>query len=142
MALLVLVTVNVFANDVTGGKVDPYIENKFKEQYGSSMSVTWKVVEDVSIATFIEHGREKQVYYFNDGQMFGFGAAISRSSLPAAVEKSINNRFASPEIQVVYEFRPNDAPTQYFVQLRTKRHLMIVAANEFGALDVRKKTKI
>ena len=73
--LLSIISLNVFAKSPTGDKVDPVIESKFKKEFGSNVKVSWEVVQDVSIATYTENGEEKQVYYFSDGEVFGFGKA-------------------------------------------------------------------
>ena len=47
----------VFAK-ATGTKVSPLVEAKFKKQYGPIVNVSWKIIEDVSIATFRKRSRE------------------------------------------------------------------------------------
>jgi hypothetical protein len=134
--LLALATSNLFAKTPGTGKVDPVVEDNFKKQYGASVNVSWEIMHDISIATFTDQGEEKQVYYFNDGQILGIGKAISRDLLPVMIKRSINQRFDSEAIQTVYEFRSKDAPTSYFIRLVTKNHTRIVSANEFGDIDV------
>jgi hypothetical protein len=137
--LLTLAALNVFAKTPGRGNVDPFIEAKFKEEFGTSIKVSWQVVQDVSIATFLEQGSEKQVYYFENGEVMGFGKVVDRNVLPEEARKSINERFDSAIIQSVYEFKSNDAPTRYFVYVYTERHFRIVSVNEFGDVQVYKK---
>src|SRR6185295_16718063 len=46
----------VFATAPTGVKVSPIVEAKFKKQYGPIVNVSWKIIDDISIATFTELG--------------------------------------------------------------------------------------
>jgi hypothetical protein len=140
--LLTLATINLFAKTPGGGNVNPLIEAKFQQEFGTSIKVSWQVIDDISVATFVEQGREKQVYYFSDGQVLGFGKVVDREALPEAARKSINERFNSAIIQSVYEFVSNDAPTRYFVYVYTERHFRIVAVNDFGDIQVYKKVGI
>src|SRR5689334_12129553 len=60
----------VFAK-ATEEKVSPLIEAKFKKQYGPIINVSWKVINDISIATYNDQGEQRDVYYYNDGEVFG-----------------------------------------------------------------------
>jgi hypothetical protein len=139
--LLTIVTLNLFAKTPNGDKVDPFIEAKFKKEFGSSVNVTWKNVEGISVATFVDEGTTKDVYYFDSGDILGFGKIIPRDRLPETVKASINAKASSGLIQTVYEFREMGAPTRYFVTVVSKTYSMIVAANEFGQFEVRQKIK-
>jgi hypothetical protein len=130
-----------------GGKVSPLIEAKFKNQYGDPAIASWSVVDDVAdvqitIATFTEAGEQKEVYYFDDGEIFGIGKNIRRDLLPENVIKAINARFNSGIIQTAYEFKERSAATRYFVRLVTPKHTMIVSANEFGETRVYQKERL
>jgi hypothetical protein len=140
--LLVLVTLSLYAKKPNGGKVDPLIESKFKKEFGSSVNVSWKVVNDVSIATFTDQGEEKEVFYDSDGEMLGFGKNIRRVSLPETVNKSIMTRFNSGVIQTAYEFKTKDSPTCYYVRVLTPRYAAIVSANEFGDIVIIQKERM
>ncbi len=136
----------VYAKTVKGEKVSPLIEAKFKKQYGNSADVSWSVVDDLSdvhitIATFNEDGEQKEVYYFDDGEVLGIGKTIRRDLLPENVVKSINTRFTSGVIQTAYEFKERSSATKYFVRLVTPKHTMIVSATEFGETRVYQKEK-
>src|SRR4030095_4120348 len=140
--LLTLAALNLSAKTLGEGTVDPFIEAKFQKEFGSSVKPSWQVIEDISVATFTDQGRVKQVFYFDDGQMLGWGKSIDRNLLPDEAAKSIKNRFNSAIIQSVYEFKSNDAPTRYFVYLYTESHFRIVAVNEFGDIQVYKKMRL
>ena len=137
----------VFAKTLKGAKVNPLIESKFKKQYGNLVNVSWSIIDDLSdvhitIATFTEDGEEKEVYYYDDGEIFGIGKNIRRDLLPENVVKSINARFSSGVIQTAYEFKERSSSTRYYVRLVTPRHTMIVSANEFGETRVYQKEKL
>ncbi len=137
----------VFAKTVKGEKVSPLIESKFKKQYGNLVNVSWSVIDDLSgmhitIATFTEDGEEKEVYYYDDGEIFGIGKTIRRDHLPENVTKSITARFSSGVIQMAYEFKERSSSTRYYVRLITPKHTMIVSANEFGETRVYQKEKL
>ena len=137
---------SVFAKTVKGDKVSPLIESKFKKQYGNP-NVSWSVVDDASdvritIATFTEQGEQKEVYYYDDGEVYGIGKTIRRDHLPENVTKSISARFTSGVIQTAYEFNERNSPTRYFVRVVTPRHSMIVSANEFGETRVYQKERL
>ena len=137
----------VFAKSLKGEKVSPLIESKFKKQYGNPGNVSWSIVDDasdvrVTIATFTEGGEQKEVYYYDDGEIYGIGKTIRRDHLPESVTKSINTRFSSAVIQTAYEFKESSFSTRYFVRLVTPRHAMIVSANEFGEIRVYQKEKL
>ncbi len=142
LVLLTVVTLNVFAKTTTGDNVDPSIESKFKKTYGPLVNVSWKVIENVSIATYTEHGEEKSVYYFEDGEVFGIGKVITRDQLPESVTEAISNRFTDGVIQTAYEFKTADSPTRYYVRVATPRHSLVVSGNEFGGLQVNEKVRI
>ena len=136
----------VFAKTLTGENVNPLIEAKFKKQYGNVVHVSWSVVDDrsdaqVTIATFTENDEEKEVYYYDDGEVLGIGKSIKRDLLPENVVKSINSRFTSGIIQTAYEFKERSSATKYFVRVITPNHTMIVSANEFGETRVYQKEK-
>jgi hypothetical protein len=139
---LTLITFSAFAKNSGGGKVDPFIESKFKKDFGTAINVSWSVVQDVSIATFTEQGQERQVYYLNSGDIFGFGKSIARDMLPESIHRSIRERFNSGIIQTVYEFKSTDQPTRYFVRVVTPRHSVVVSANEFGELGITQKQRL
>jgi hypothetical protein len=137
----------VFAKTLKGGKVSPLIESKFKKQYGNLANVSWSIIDDqsdvqITIATFTEDGEEKEVYYYDDGEIFGIGKTIRRDLLPENVTKSINARFSSGVIQTAYEFKERSSSTRYFARVITPRHTMIVSANEFGETRVYQKEKL
>lgn len=139
--MLTVAALNLYAKTPGGGNPDPFIESKFKQEFGA-VKVSWQVIQDITVATFIEQGREKQVYYFEDGQVFGFGNVVDRASLPEAARKAISERFNSGIIQSVYEFKSTDAPTRYIVYLYTKDYFRIVSVNDFGYVSVYKKEKM
>jgi len=137
----------VFAKSAKGEKVSPVIEAKFKKQYGTTENVSWSIVDDVSdvritIATFTENGEQKEVYYYDDGEVYGIGKTIRRDALPENVTKSINARFSSGVIQTAYEFNERSSSTRYFVRVVTARHSMIVSATEFGDTRVYQKERL
>jgi hypothetical protein len=137
----------VVAKTPKGGKVNPVIESKFKQQYGNLVNVSWSIIDDVSdvhitIATFTEDGVESEVYYYDDGEILGVGKSIKRDLLPENVVKSLNARFSSGVIQTAYEFKERSSSTRYYVRLVTPRHTMIVSANEFGDTKVYQKEKL
>ena len=138
---LIVAALNLYAKTPGGGNVDPFIEAKFQKEFGA-VKVSWQVIQDITVATFIEQGQEKQVFYFEDGQVFGFGNVVDRASLPEAARKAINSRFNSGVIQSVYEFKSNDAPARYIVYLYTKDYFRIVSVNDFGSIQVYKKEKM
>jgi len=139
--LLMAVTLSVFAKTPNGDKVDPFIEAKFKKEFGSSVNVSWKNVEGIYVATFIDKGTTKDVYYFDNGDILGFGKSVPRNMLPESTKELINERISSGLIQTVYEFRETGAPTRYFVTVVSKTYSLIVAANEFGQFEVLQKIK-
>ena len=136
-----------YAKALKGGKVNPLVEAKFKKQYGSPANVSWSVVDDASdvritIATFTDNGEEKEVYYYDDGEVFGIGKTIRRDHLPENVTRSVNTRFNSGVIQTAYEFKERASSTRYYMRIVTPRHAMIVSANEFGETRVYLKERL
>ena len=131
----------VFAK-TTGVKVSPLVEAKFKKQYGPIVNVSWKIIEDISIATFNEQGSQRDVFYYNDGETFGFGKPVDTDALPKVVIESFNKRFGQGTIQAVYEFKTSDFPTRYYVRVLTPRHSVIASATEFGDITIYQKQKI
>lgn len=143
LLLLLVVTINLFAKDPTGGKVDPLIERKFQQEFGPEVKASWQTVEGIFVATFVDsHGQEKQAYYYEDGTILGRGKAIDKNLLPESTSRQINERFNPIVIQTVYEFRSIDSPVRYFVRLVNKHFFMIVSANEFGDVYVVKKERV
>jgi hypothetical protein len=134
--LFTLLSLNLYAKSPNGDKVDPLIENRFKKEFGASVNVSWEIIQNISIATYTVQGEEKQVYYFSDGEILGFGKTLRKDLLPPTVTNSINKRFDSEIIQAVYEFKSKDAPTGYFIRLFTPHTMKIVSANEFGEIAV------
>jgi len=132
----------VFAKAPTGEKVPALIEAKFKKQYGPVIAVSWKVIGDISIATFNELGVEKHVYYYNDGETFGFGKLIDKDVLPKAVRESFTERFSKGVLQAVYEFKTLDSPTRYYVRVIAPNYFAIASATEFGDVTIYQKERI
>ena len=137
----------VFGKTLKGEKVSPLIEAKFKKQYGNLINVSWSVVDDLSdvhvtIATFTENAEEKEVYYYDDGEILGIGKNIRRDLLPENVVKSINSRFKAGIIQTAYEFKERSSSTRYFVRVVTPRYSMILSSNEFGDTRVYQKERL
>jgi len=141
LVLLTVVTLNLFAKTPNGDKVDPFIEAKFKKEFGSSVDVSWKNVQGISVATFNDQGVTKDVYYFDNGDVLGFGQIIPRNTLPETIKSSIAGKVAGGLVQTVYEFRETGAATRYFVTVVSKTYSLIVCANEFGQFEVREKVK-
>ena len=139
--LTVVVTLNLFAKSPNGDKVDPFIEAKFKKEFGSAVDVSWKNVEGIAVATFSDQGTTKDVYYFDNGDVLGFGQIVPRNALPETIKASINEKFSSALVQTVYEFKETGAATKYFVTVVSKTYSLIIAANEFGQFEVREKIK-
>ena len=86
----------VFAKTLKGGKVNPLIESKFKKQYGNLANVSWSIVDDqsdvqITIATFTEDGDEKEVYYYEDGEILGIGKTYKKRSIAGKCSE-INQR--------------------------------------------------
>ncbi len=132
----------VFAKAPTGAKVSPLVEAKFKKQYGPIVNVSWKVINEISIATFTEQNTQKDVFYYSDGETFGFGKPIDKDELPKIVSGSLNKRFKEGTIQAAYEFKASDSPTRYYVRLIARGYLVIASADEFGDITVYQKQKI
>ena len=132
----------VFAKAPTGEKVSALIEAKFKKQYGPIVNVSWKVINDISIATYTDQGEQRDAYYYNDGEFFGFGKLIDKGLLPNVVSKSLGKRFNQGTVQVVYEFKTTDLPTRYYVRIAAPRYVVIAAATEFGDITVYQKETI
>jgi hypothetical protein len=140
--LLTLTTFNLYAKSPGGEQVDPLIEAKFKKEFGSSVNVSWKIVEDVSVAIFIDQGQEKEVFYDSDGAILGLGRDLRRDLLPETVSRSIKTRFNTGIIQTAYEFKSKGSPTRYYVIVITERYAMIVSADEFGGMTIVQKEKL
>lgn len=140
--LLTLTTFNLFARSPGGEQVDPLIEAKFKKEFGPSVNVSWKIVEDVSVAIFLDQGQEKEVFYDADGEILGLGRDLKRDLLPEAVNRSIKTRFNSGIIQTAYEFKSKSSSTRYYVIVITERYAMIVSADEFGGMTIVQKEKL
>jgi len=132
----------VFAKAPTGEKVPALIEAKFKKQYGPVIAVSWKVIDDISVATFNEQGVEKDVYYYNDGETFGFGKLVDKDVLPKVVRESFTERFSKGVLQAVYEFKTLDSPTRYYARVIAPNYFAIASATEFGDVTIYQKEKI
>ncbi len=132
----------VFAKAPRGEKVSPLIEAKFKKQYGPIINVSWKIIDDISIATFSEQDGERDVFYYNDGETFGFGKSINKNQLPKVVSESFNKRFSEGVIQATYEFKTIESPTRYYVRIIAPNYVVIASATEFGDVTVYQKQKI
>lgn len=142
LVLLTFVTLNLFAKAPSGDKVDPTIEAKFKKQYGPLVDVSWKVIDDISIATYTEQGEERSVYYYDSGEVFGIGKIVKREELPESISEAIKKRFTDGVVQTVYEFKAPAASTRYYVRVVTPRHSMVVSGDEFTGLQVNTKQKL
>jgi hypothetical protein len=140
LLLLILVTLNLFAK-TNGDKVDPLIENKFRQEFGSSVNVSWKIIDDVSIAMFAEDGQEKEIYYSSEGEIIGFGKTISKDLLPVRISQAIHVKFNSSVIQKIYEYKSQVSPTSYFIRLVSPRFSFVITANEFEEITIIKKEK-
>ena len=132
----------VFAKAPTEVKVSPVVEAKFKKQYGPIVNVSWKIINDISIATFTELSIQTDVFYYNDGETFGFGKPIDKDEMPKVVTASLNKRFSEGTIQAVYEFKTSDSPTRYYVRVIAPHYSAIASVNEFGDITVYQKQKI
>jgi len=132
----------VFAKAPSGDKVSPLVEAKFKKQYGPVVNVSWKIIEDISIATFTEQDGQRDVFYYSDGETFGFGKLIDKSLLPKSVTGLLKNRFKEGVVQALYEFKTTDSPTKYYVRVIAPGYVVIASATEFGDVTVYQKEKI
>ena len=118
------------------------IEAKFKRQYGPVVNVSWKIIEEVSIATFIEQGIQRDVFYYNDGETFGFGKPVDKNTLPKVVNGSLTKRFSEGIVQAAYEFKTPDSPTRYYVRIVAPNYYVVASATEFGDITIYQKQKI
>jgi len=141
LLLLTAVTLNLFAKTPNGDKIDPFIEAKFKKEFGSAVNVTWRNVEGISVATFVDGGTTKDVYYYENGDVLGLGQIVPKNMLPETIKASITEKLSAGLIQSVYEFKETSAATKYFVTVVSRSYSWIVAANEFGQFEVREKIK-
>jgi hypothetical protein len=132
----------VFANAPTGVEVSPVVEAKFKKQYGPIVNVSWKIIDEISIATFTELGIQTDVFYYNDGETFGFGRPVDKDELPGVVSESLNKRFSGGTIQAAYEFKTPESPTRYYVRVNAHGYSVTASATEFGDITVYQKQKI
>jgi len=132
----------VFSKVLSGVTVSPLIEAKFKRQYGPVVNVSWKIIEEVSIATFIEQGTQRDVFYYNDGETFGFGKPVDKNTLPKVVNGSLTKRFSEGIVQAAYEFKTQDSPTRYYVRIVTPSYSVVASATEFGDITIYQKQKI
>jgi hypothetical protein len=132
----------VFAKALSGVKVSPLVEAKFKKQYGPIVNVSWKIIEDISIATFTDQSTQRDVFYYDDGETFGFGKRIGKDELPKAVSGSLDKRFSEGTIQDAYEFKTSDSPTRYYVRIIAGGHSVVASANEFGGITIYERQKI
>jgi len=139
--LLSLSTLSISAKTLGGGEVDPAIERKFKTQFGSTVKVSWEIVDGVSIGTYSDQGQEKQVYYTSDGEIFAFGKSISKDLLPESIGNAISKKFNSGVIETVYELKSTDSPTRYYIRVATSRYLVVLSANEFGELGISQRLR-
>jgi len=153
--LLTLVALNLTARTPAGGpdpgpavfskgvsvEISPLIEAKFKKEYGPIVNVSWRVVEDISIATFSDQGSEKNVFYYNDGETFGFGKAVDIKALPKLVDESLTRKFKKATIGQAYEFKTTGSPTRYYVRMIASGYSVIASATEFGDITVYEKQK-
>lgn len=134
-------SLGMYAKTPEPGKVDPLIENKFRNDHGQTIKVSWDVVEDVNVATFEENGETKQVYYSSDGNELAFGRFIRASQLPTAVEQSIARRFGPIDVLTVYELKTPESPTRYLVRFVNRKHQLLVWADEFGRTGILEKIR-
>jgi len=132
----------VFAKATTEVKVSPLVEAKFKQQYGPIVNVSWKIIDDISIGTFTEQSAQRDVFYYNDGETFGFGKLMDKDLLPKVVSESFTRRFSEGTIQAAYEFKTPESPTRYYVRVITPNHSVTASATEFGDITVYQKQKI
>ncbi len=137
---LALISVSVFAGK-GGDKVDRIIEEKFHKQFGTTLAVTWKIINDISIASYTEQGEQKQAFYFNDGELFGLGKNIKLNELPVSVRENFANRFSEANVLRSYEFKTANSPTRYFLEVLRNKKLLVVSANEFGDFRIEQKTR-
>jgi hypothetical protein len=132
----------VFGKALSGVKVSPLIEAKFKKQYGPIVNVSWKIIDEISIATFTEQSTQRDIFYYDDGETLGFGKRIDKNELPKAIKGSLDKRFSEGTIQDAYEFKTSDSPTRYYVRVIARGYSVVASANEFGDITVYQKQKI
>jgi hypothetical protein len=133
--LLTLLSVSVYAG-YEGDKVSRAIEDQFHKQFGTSVTVTWKIIEDVSVASYTENGQQREAFYLSDGELVGIGNAIEKQSVPVSVSESVAARFPQMSVLNAYEFKGADAPTRYILRIARKGKFLIVSANEFGDIEI------
>ena len=106
-------------------------------------NVSWKIINDISIATFTEQNTQRDVFYYNDGETFGFGKPIDKRRIAESSKRITEQTIERRTIQAAYEFKTSDSPTRDYVRIIARQSSLVIAsANEFGDITVNQRQKI
>ena len=118
----------------------PAKEN-FRKNYPGALYAVWETLyNEIYAVRFIHNNQSSIAFYAADGDAIGFGKLLSPdkiNSLPAAVQQTINQRFAAYTIRDVQEWVLQNKPLYCFT-LAGPASKLFVGIDQAGKIKVKK----
>jgi hypothetical protein len=143
ISLLMLISVFSYAGTPgSGEKVNARIQAALEKEFKGAQYIVWQSLKDHQLfhAKFIYNNEQVNAFFEEDGSLLAIGRYIATSSLPLAITKSFNSKYAEYELKDAIEYSKS-GETSYVVSLENEKTRLVVEAYSNGNSYVFKKEK-
>lgn len=114
----------------------------FSENYSNAINVKWTTADVYVKATFTQNSKKWEVFYDNEGNLYGTSRTVSFSELPVKAANYINRKYADYTIHETIEFDSAEEGIHYYVSVQQKHKRYILRAEPNGWVSVFKFTRV
>ncbi|AXY76461.1 hypothetical protein D3H65_21760 [Paraflavitalea soli] len=143
ISLLMLISVFSYAaTPDKGEKVSAHIQAALEKEFKGAQYIVWQSLKGHQLfhAKFIYNNEQVNAFFEEDGNLLAIGRYIAPASLPLAITKSINSKYAEYELKDVIEYSKS-GETSYVISLENEKTRMVVEAYNNGNTYLFKKEK-
>jgi hypothetical protein len=122
---IIVFTASAFA---ASNEVSNKVLLQFKHAYSNVNEVSWYTTTNYTRASFVQAGKQMEVFYTPDGDLMGTSEAIGFSSLPTRAITTIAKRFPANEytVKACIQFsNANDEQTKYVSVENNKKKIVL-----------------
>jgi hypothetical protein len=131
--IAVLLTVTVATSGFTTDEkyISKRVMSSFRSQYSGVEKVTWKATSDFVKAIFEINGKQRQAFYYHNGESIGYTHQIKLEELPLKAKRTFAKKYADYTVKDAIKFEGVDE-TAYYISAEDEKHLVIVKVTEWG----------
>ncbi|RXK80927.1 hypothetical protein [Filimonas effusa] len=114
----------------------------FSENYSNAVNVKWTLASSYTKATFTQNNKKWEVFYDNEGNLYGTSRNISFSELPAKASGYINKKYSDYGILETVEFDSESDGKLFFVSLQQGKKKVILQVDANSWVSVFKRSRV